>query len=134
MSALAQSIMQLAGGRSRAIVVPWRSLFEAALVAATLALLLPAFLQLRAAEEGRDQRFRTDALHVDGLPAPVLPTLCQDVGALAEQVVSARLCARVGASTSHATLEALPAPLQAAYAQAFRAFALPLQTAAARIE
>jgi len=123
----------LARGVSSRIAVPWRSLGEVALVAAAIALLLPAFAQLQASEDGRTHRFRGDALVVQGLPDPVLPALCRDYAANAEQLVAARLCDRASPAKVPGELDRMPRILQAANARIAQAVAAPLAVAEAEI-
>ena len=123
----------LARGVSSRIAVPWRSLGEVALVAAVIALLLPAFAQLRASEDGRTHRFRSDALVVQGLPDPVLPALCRDYAAAAEQQVAARLCDRASPAKVPGDLDRMPRILQAANVRIAQALTAPLAVAEADI-
>jgi cell division protein FtsW (lipid II flippase) len=131
---LAQTTTPLAGDLTRDIVVPWRSLAEAALLAAVVALVLPGLERLRAVEDGRDNRFRADSLLVQGLPAPVLPALCRDHAALAERAVATRLCDRAGSPSTPDSLDRMPRVLQLAQARATQAFTAPLEAASAQVE
>lgn len=123
----------LARGVPSRIALPWRSLAEIALVAAVIAVMLPAFAQLRGSEDGRLQRFRSDAPVVQGLPEPVLPALCLDYAAAAEQQVAARLCDRVPSRKVPGDLDRMPRSLQVAVARLAQALTAPLAAAESEI-
>ena len=133
MSSVQSTTTPLARGVSSRIAVPWRSLGELALVAAAITLLLPEFARLRGSEDGRTQRFRGDALVVQGLPDPVLPALCREYAASAEQQVASRLCDHGSPAKVPGDLDHMPRILQAANARIAQAVTAPLVAAEADI-
>src|SRR4030095_15599480 len=72
----------------------WPMLLEAALVIAAVCAVFPGFAILAQNDTGRHARFAEQGPAVRGLPDPVLPELCAAYGALAEDVVRDRFCAR----------------------------------------
>jgi len=130
---LAQSITPLAGDFSRARIVAWPLVVEATLVAAVIGLLAPLYASLAAQDGGRDARFAAPVAVVRDLPGPVLPELCASIGALAEDLLRARLCEHAKAVAA-AHVERMPASLARALERANAAFRAPVAEADARIE
>src|SRR4029434_2574376 len=101
-------------------------------VIAAVCAVFPGFAILAQSDTGRDGRFAEQALAVRGLPDPVLPELCAAYGALAEDVVRDRLCARNAASSPGERVLRMPRALERANIRATQAFLVPLQAAMAR--
>lgn len=108
------------------------SLVEALLVAAAIALLLPAFERLAGTGAGRDQRFADLGFRVQGLPAPSLPATCEAVGAQAEPWLRARLCVGAPAMATPA-VSRLPPVLADALTRSTRAFLAPVEAAQSQL-
>ena len=105
---------------------------ETWLCVAVIVALLPFFFRLADAQSGRDRRFASPALVVQGLPADVLPAACARFGQ-AEPDVRARLCGgRRGEPAPAAALGSMPAGIAQAWQQARGAFQAPLRDARAR--
>ncbi|WP_119157748.1 FtsW/RodA/SpoVE family cell cycle protein [Caldimonas tepidiphila] len=105
---------------------------ETLLTVLAILALLPAFLALASAPTGRDARFVEPAIAVGALPAPVLPALCERLGAQAEPGLRERLCRRTGGGASQAPA-GLPGELAAALQRTQAAFLEPLRRAQARL-
>ena len=110
----------------------WPLLLEAGLVVAAVCAVFPGFVILAQNDTGRDGRFAEQGLAVRGLPDPVLPELCAAYGALAEDVVRDRLCARNASSSPAEQMLRMPRVLERANVRATQAFLAPLQAAMAR--
>lgn len=108
----------------------WPLLVEAGLVLAAVWVLFPGFAILAQNDTGRDGRFAEQGLAVRGLPDPMLPELCKSYGALAEEVVRDRLCARTSLGSERVLR--MPRALERANVRATQAFLVPLQAAMAR--
>ena len=131
---MAVSATPFAGSVLRGRSIAWPLLIEAALVVAAIAALMPLFAVLAEQEAGHDRRFAEAPLAVGDLPDPVLPALCAGYGAVAEALVSDRLCARAAATfSSSASTDRLPPVLVTANARARQAFLAPLRDARARL-
>ncbi|HEY0858860.1 MAG TPA: hypothetical protein VGE16_17480, partial [Albitalea sp.] len=109
------------------------SLLESLGVVAAIVLLLPGFARLADVGVGRDQRFAEQSAQIRGLPAPVLPAVCESVGALAEGLLAERLCGGLRSGALDPTASRLPLPLGDALTRTARAFDEPLQQAQARL-
>jgi cell division protein FtsW (lipid II flippase) len=115
--------------RLRGAIAP---LVELLAVLAAIAALLPAFERVAEFGDGRDARYAEAGFRVDGLPEPVLPSICADHAALAEAPVRERLCGRVDAK-SPAPPATLPTALTQATARAAQAFNAPVLDAQLRL-
>jgi cell division protein FtsW (lipid II flippase) len=109
---------------------------EMILVAAALAAFWPAFQRAAFLASSGDGRFVERGLAVQGLPAPVLPRLCPALAAAAETTLHERVCASVsvGLLAAHPSAAQVPAIVREALVGTDRAFAAPVQVAAARID
>ena len=109
-------------------------LVELLSVFAAIALLLPEFGRVAEMGAGRDQRFADAGFRVNGLPEPVLPSVCAAYAALAEAPVRERLCGHVDTrSAGGAPLSRLPAVLTEAVSRSAHAFLAPAIDAEARL-
>jgi cell division protein FtsW (lipid II flippase) len=108
-------------------------LVELLSVFAAIALLLPQFERVAEIGAGRDQRFADAGFRVDGLPEPVLPSVCAAHAALAEAPVRERLCGHVDARSTGPPLTRLPAVLTEAVSRSAHAFLAPAIDAQARL-
>ena len=116
-----------AWGAGVARAMPW--LVEFALVVAAIAWLWPLFARVAQLDPGRDQRFLDRGIAVSGLPPPVLPAMCDSVGAFAEAQVATALCGSAAGRRTTRLPSALPADLAQAIARATEAFVRPLRAA-----
>jgi len=130
---LALGTTPFASSRIGTAAIAWPSVFEALFTIAAIAALLPLFRTLSADVAGRERRFAEDPLAVSGLPAGVLPAVCENYAALAETLVAERLCPRARPRVDRAELDRMPAPLAEANARTRAAFAAPLAAAQTRI-
>ena len=108
-------------------------LVEALSVFAAIALLLPEFGRVAEIGAGRDQRFADVAFRIDGLPEPVLPSVCAAHAAPAEAPLRERLCGDVDARSTGPPLSRLPAVLTQAVSRSAHAFLAPAIDAEARL-
>ena len=121
-----------AAGPATWAAAKWPSLIETLLAIGAIAILLPSFDRLATSDAGRDQRFADAAISVGGLPEPVLPRLCANLGALAEPMVRDRLCRRSDLRSEPSRIDIMPAVLIDAFAETLRAFQRPLADAEQR--
>jgi cell division protein FtsW (lipid II flippase) len=110
-------------------VVP--QFIEWMLALAAIALLLPSFERLQDSPAGRDERYADPGLALQGLPEPVLPSMCAAHGALATASVRERLCGKAQFSAV-VPVRHVPLRLDAALARVREAFLAPLQRVEAR--
>jgi cell division protein FtsW (lipid II flippase) len=108
-------------------------LVELLSVFAAIALLLPEFGRVAEIGAGRDQRFADAGFRVNGLPEPVLPSVCAAYAARAEAPVRERLCGHVDARSTGPPLSGLPAVLTEAVSRSAHAFLAPAIDAQARL-
>jgi len=108
-------------------------LAEGLAVLAAVAALLPAFDRVAQFGDGRDGRYADAGFRVDGLPDPVLPSLCAGVAALAQAPLRERLCGGVETTAPSSSPSALPAALTQAASRAANAFNAPVIDAQLRL-
>src|SRR5205085_11887684 len=118
---------------SRRTAIAWPLWIEAGLVLAAIGLLLPWFDRLAVDNVGRDRRFADALIGVQGLPDPVLPSLCASHGGRAEPLVRERLCRSTDSESPAADAARMPAALVDARDRTRRAFLAPLTQAQARL-
>jgi cell division protein FtsW (lipid II flippase) len=125
----------IAGDRAapRRTPVAWPLWVETALVAAAIGALLPWFDRVATDDVGRDRRFADSIIAVQGLPEPVLPSLCASHGRLAEPLVRERLCRSIDSEFVAADVGRMPFALADARVRAWTAFLAPLNQAQARL-
>ena len=102
------------------------------LVVAVILALWPLFERLAPLAAGRDQRFLDRGIAVAALPDPVLPSLCDAVGASVDPALAAALCGNALAARAAPPPPTFPGALGHAAARASQAFARPLQEAEER--
>jgi cell division protein FtsW (lipid II flippase) len=117
---------------SRRTSVAWPRWVEAALVAAAIGALLPFFDRFAADDLGRDRRFADAAIAVQGLPDPLLPTLCVSYAGAAEPVIRERLC-HGNDFHAAASIDRMPATLAQAHTRTRNAFLVPQKEAQTRL-
>ncbi|HEX7438569.1 MAG TPA: hypothetical protein VF319_00600, partial [Caldimonas sp.] len=103
-------------------------------VVAAIGLLLPLFERLAAIGPGRDGRFAKAGFEVKGLPAAVLPRLCEAVGAAAEPFVREGVCGMAAPQSPAQPLGPALPMLRDAVAGATRAFQTPVYAASMRLD
>ena len=112
-------------------------LVELLSVFVAIAVLLPQFGRVAEIGAGRDQRFADAGFRVNGLPEPVLPSVCAGDAALAEAPVRERLCGDVSARSTGPPagppLSRLPAVLTEAVSRSAHAFLAPAIDAESRL-
>ena len=118
---------------SRRGLIAWPLLVEAVLVVGIVAALRPWFDSFAADDAGREGRFAESIIAVQGLPNPVLPSLCASHGGMAESFVRERLCRRIDGVTTGADVDRIPLPLADARTRARNAFLAPLRNTRARL-
>lgn len=102
------------------------------LAVVAIAALLPAFGAFRETRPQDNRRFAEAALSIQGLPDPVLPQLCRQLGGHAEPTLRSRLCGDAPAKGTPA-LQRMPQLLESAATRARQAFVEPLNEAEARL-
>jgi cell division protein FtsW (lipid II flippase) len=117
---------------SPATVPAW---LEALAIAAAMALLLPLFAQVADFSPGRDRRFTEAGFRIEGLPAPLLPSLCRDPAvAAADGTLRERLCPGIAPAVARSEGARLSPAIGDALARARQVFVAPLNRANERLD
>ncbi|WP_284619459.1 FtsW/RodA/SpoVE family cell cycle protein [Aquabacterium humicola] len=127
---------RIARAHGRAARAWFAPALEALALIGVIVLLWPAFDRIAGFGDGRGARYAQRGVDVNGLPAPLLPAICQAHGALAAPALADAWCAPrwLPWLRGDAPTNAVPPPLQAATQQAQRAFAAPLRDAQQRAD